>query len=470
MHQRWLIVALVLTLALRIAIVLTWHVPGGDGLQYWRLANTLRAEGRFAYSAGAEPAWSRLPGYPILNAYALSWSPLPLEQHLVRATLANVLFDFGTALLVYMLLTRLGVGPRGRWAGVFLTLLFPSLIMLCSFALTETFATFMDTLELVLILLAMERRSIGWAALAGAVGGAAQLVRADAITVSVALMMAAWLLVNDWRERGKLVGVFALGWILVFGMWPWRNLTRFGELHLAASTWRTMEGTPLPDGPIIWARTWSASRPGETWMDFAMANRQPMEPSRTILPTMYSDEGERQAVAKVFTHYNRDGLTGKVDDEFRELARERFRAHPFTALVTLPLGRIYRLWTPPPPWEIPLKVRWLGQPQARPVLEVLQWFVTILGLAGVYLGLSRSHPRRRLALVLASVLAARTALFSFMIPHGTNGRYFVEAVPILVVFAVLAAEDLVGRLTRRSPQQPSPPRGGLKPIGDPARV
>src|SRR5689334_23946242 len=90
------LMALLVVLALRIAIVCTWHVPGGDGVQYWKLANSLRVDGTFAFATGAPPTWSRLPGYP-LALKVMAWSPLPLDAHTRRATLANVLFDLATA-------------------------------------------------------------------------------------------------------------------------------------------------------------------------------------------------------------------------------------------------------------------------------------------------------------------------------------------------------------------------------------
>src|SRR5690242_8438813 len=111
--------AIVAAIAFRVAVVLTYHKPAGDGMQYFQLAQELRRANRFAFAPTAPASYARLPGYPLFLAYvALPGPPRPLEWHLRAATLWNVAFDLVTALLVVAIARRLGL-PRPRALGVF---------------------------------------------------------------------------------------------------------------------------------------------------------------------------------------------------------------------------------------------------------------------------------------------------------------------------------------------------------------
>lgn len=419
----------------RLAVIASWHAPAGDGMDYYALSQELRREGRYAYGPAPQPlSYARMPGYPLFLAYvAVRQAPVSLEDHLTRATRANVLCDLGTALLVFLLIRRLGWGPGAALLGLGLVILCPQLFLLSCYGLGESLATFLGLLELYLGVLALgvpARRVLVYAALAGVCAGLGELVRADAFTMAAAVLLA----LLTQRSRGA-VAVFALAAVLVYAPWPVRNLVRFGHPYPAAAYNRTRDGTPLPGGFFLWARTWGSGEEGEAYPDLLLAMNRDLDPRRpaVLFPAMYDDAEERERVAELFRRYNRERLSPSVDEGFRRLACERLRRHPLRTLVTLPLRRIYHLWAPVDEAELPMRSALLKLPRHR---AAFGWFSgAVYGLAffGALLLLRR---QRRLAAVLLSCIAARSLLIGYVIPMGVTQRLLVEVMPVLLLLAV----------------------------------
>jgi 4-amino-4-deoxy-L-arabinose transferase-like glycosyltransferase len=452
--ERVLVGALALGLAFHVAIIASWHAPGGDGVQYHALSEELKAHGRFAFAPPPAPlSYTRLPGYPLFLAYLVRGGPLPLARHVVRAVRANLLVDLGTALaLFFVVADRLGRRAARIAAG--LVWFCPLLFILSAYALSEPLATFLATLELALALAAARGRTLALAALTGVVAGLAQLVRADAVTSAPAVALALVWVPRPWRVRVGALAACALAAALVFAPWPLRNLARFGASHPAAAAWRAVDGTPLGEGVFDWSRTWSWSAPGQSFFEVMIVWKRPLQIERpgVIVPAMYDDEREHQRVVALFRRYNAELMSPAVDAEFEALARERRARFPFRTFVTLPLGRIARLWPSVPEAELPIRVPWLGLPTARPALLAVDCALYALALVGA-LGLWRrgagSLERRTLA-VLGVALVTRVALYGFAIPASTNQRYLAEVFPLLLALAACALARLdFARLMRR---------------------
>jgi hypothetical protein len=431
----------VLLLAFRFAVVATWHAPAGDGVQYHQLAQQLSLTGRFAFGPPpGELSYSRLPGYPLFLSYiAVRTAPLPLEAHVRRAVVWNVLCDAVTALLVLLIVRerRLG-GRRAQLGAAVATLVCPLLVLLSCYALTETLATLLGTLELYLVVRTMRTRPLVNAALAGAVAGLAQLVRADAAALLPGVALAIVFTAAPWRRRAEMASVFVLAFAVVFAPWPLRNLRAFGRPYPAGVSWRGFDGRPLPDGHIAWSRTWASSKQGESYLDMALTWQLPLDPNRPgiLLPAMYDDAAERARTAALFARYNRERLSPAVDAEFRALAEARTRRHPLRTYLTLPLARVARLFAPVPEWELPMRVPWLGLPQHRGLFawcDALLFLVAAAGVARLW-----TRDRRTLA-ILGACLLARCLVYSFAIPSAVTERYLVEAMPLLLLLAVAAS-------------------------------
>lgn len=447
-HKAWLVLALLLSIGFRLAVVTQWHVPAGDGLRYHRLAQELSRAHRFALGPREAETFTHLPGYPLFLAFvAVRDAPLDLESHLVRATQANVALDLLTALLVFLLLRELGAGRVAPWAAALGVIACPILLLMSCYGLSESLATMLLTLELYLAARAMRRASLGAAAACGAVAGYAQLVRADASTLVPVVLLALALMQAPWRRRLAAMALCGLVAGAVFAPWPIRNQLRFGAPHFEGHEWPAQDGSAQPLGMIRWLRTWAQGARGEAYVPFRVVNRVPIDPAQHLNPAMWDSEEERREVVALFERYNRERLSPEVDRGFVELAEERTRRHPFRTYVRLPLGRLMALWTPAPEYELPMRVPFLGLPPLRNVLmggsEVL---ICAFALVGV-IALARQE-RRLLALLLLPVVT-RSALHAYAVPHAVNQRYLVEAFPCLIMLAACGLEALRRRLWPR---------------------
>lgn len=442
------IVVFVLALAaFRIALTYTWHAPAGDGVQYYKLATELKQNHRFAFGPSPAPlSYSRLPGYPLLMAL-LSPKGISLQRHVMWAVGWNLLFDAITALLGYLIVRRLG-GNRGACiVAVAFVALCPMSFLVSTYALTECVTAMLLTVLLFAVLEWEATQRTRWIVLASSVAAFAQLMRFDSLTAIAAACVAFLVARATPVAKGRTLVLFGALTTIGVGLWPLRNYVRFGAPHIAATTWRTMDGMPLPTGFIDWSRTWSASIPGDAMHELMIANRMKIDLTRPgmISPSMYDSEPERLEIVRLFTKYNEraanNGLEGEVDDGFRALARARAKRAPFRTFVELPLRRMWRLWLTMPEGELPLRVSWLRMPQLRFVLDWIDTLITLLAFAGL-VALARDarrgvdHTRVFFAYVLLSV-TLRSAMFSIAIPHVATKRYLAEIFPLLSITAAL---------------------------------
>jgi hypothetical protein len=471
--------ALAAVLAFRVALVLSWHKTGGDGVQYYSVAQELRRANRIAFSrmprfsyvpppgaedgkgpparvpqpidepppVGAETplSYARLPGYPAFLAYvAAPGHYRGLGAHVTLATLWNVALDLATALLVLGIVRARGFGRRAGRVGLVLALACPTLWLMSCYAMTESLATFLGTLEIFCAVRAADgepgRRALSWAALAGAVAGVAQWVRADAITFAPGALIALASAAAPLRRRLAACALFLGVALAVFAPWPARNQLRFGRAHPFAASWRRVDGTPLGEGTLAWVRTWSSSQPGEAFFDQVFSYNLPwnLERPGILVDAMFDSPDERAQLVELIRRYNVERLSPNVDEGFRRIAEERRARSPWRYYLTLPLKRIARLWSPVPDWEMPIKVAWLALPRARPVFGFFDRALFALALVGAVLLWRRGRAGRVTVLVCAACAAARSLVYGFAVPHGCGGRYLVEVFPLLMVLAAVA--------------------------------
>lgn len=439
----------------RLTLVSEYRVPAVDGLQYYALSQQLLSSGRFAFAPPpAPPTYSRLPGYPLFLAYvAVRQAPVDLGTHLLRATRVQALLDVGTALLVFLVLRTLAAGTAAAFLGLALVLVTPLLFVLASHTLTETLATFLATLELFLAVRAMAQRHLLYAVLAGAVAGFAQLVRADAVTLAQAVILALACARAPARRRLLMIAACGLAAAAVFAPWPIRNLRQFQKPYFAAWQWRTATtGKPLPTGPIAWARTFSTASRQEFFLDPVFAFEQPFDP-RNLLPWMYDSPAERQELLSLIARYNRERLSPEVDAGFRRLADERARRAPFRTYVELPLRRLLAMFESVPNNELSMKASFLGLPQHRPWVRYWDWLLYLfaLGGAGLLWWRQRTHTiAYPAAAILLLPIAVRCAVLPLTVPMGLSQRFLIEAFPMLIALAACGAEGLGKALRARA--------------------
>jgi len=454
--QLWLGVILCAGMAFRAAVVSTWHVPAGDGIQYYQLSQELIAHHRFAIEPPpADVSIARMPGYPLFLAAIVMQAPLELGRHLIRATAANVIIDALTALLVLAILLRFGEGWRVGLVGVVITLSCPLLLLLCCYGLSEALATMLSTLAVWLALRGMEERLLRNALLAGLVAGVCLLCRGDTATLAAPMGLAFWFADAPLRKRLAAIALTGAVVLVVFSPWLIRNMIQFGAPHPEATYWRDRQGKPLPTTMVEWERTWASSAPGESYFDMAGANGIQLDPTRPgiLMPQMYDSDEEKAEVAALFRRYSHERWTPAVVDGFRELARARRARHPFKTYLILPITRMYHLWAPMPEYELPMRVWWLGLPRLRYTFGWIHGVLYLLALVGMGVLWRRGGRARQRMWVLSSWLAARMLMLGYAVPVGVTQRYLVEAFPVLIVCAAVALGALEARL------RSSPPAG-----------
>ena len=333
------------------------------------------------------------------------------EVVVARAARVNALLDVGSAIAVWIIAAELDLGL----VAALLVVVAPPLVLFSTMSLTESLATFLGTWALAA---AVMRRPL----LCGALLGAALLVRIDSLTFLPGLLV-----LLGWRRWGWL----ALGTLLVWTPWPLRNVVDFGAPHPAAAEWPAQDGTPLPTGPIHWMRTWSSSAPGEqAFADgIVFAKRCP---DHGLLPAMWLGD-DRAELERVATRCHREGLTPSVNEDFERLAERRRAAHPVHVHLTLPVQRLVRLWSPPTEREVHwMHVPEAGLPSAFWMMQAWYAIIYLGALVGATLLWRRHAP---FVVAAAAVLASRSALHAFAVPHYEGFRYWVETMPLLCVLA-----------------------------------
>ncbi len=462
-----------LALAFRLKLVTTYHSPAGDGLQYYVLSQELARADRYAY--GPPPAaltYTRLPGYPLFLAYvAVRKAGIGLERHLIQATRWNVLCDFGSALLVGILLggvffqtpTQARRNAARRLCGAILVLGCPLIFLHSCYALTESLATFLSTLQVVLALrLITTRWPLVLACAIGVCAGCSLLVRLDALTALPAVALGLWRRPADSPSRLGLAALIGLLALSVYTPWPLRNLARFGQTHMSAGFWRTAQGQPLPDEPIRWERTWACGHPGETYIDLSFVYNANLDVEKRVLPAMYDSPAERTRLERLFHLYNRERFSTRVVSQFATLASERTQRAPLRTLFWLPLCRAFYLWSPVPEYELPLRAEFLGLPSNRWVFGVFDKITFLLALLGAFV-LGLRGERDLLWLFLVSVVA-RTLVVCYASPF-VHQRYLIELMPLILGLSscglILCAEFAFGGLrrlfVRQRPSRSAPP-------------
>ncbi|HEY3353153.1 MAG TPA: hypothetical protein VGQ83_07905 [Polyangia bacterium] len=450
----------------RLFVVAQYHVPAGDGLQYHALSQELIRAGRYAYDRPPAPlTYTRLPGYPVFLAYVVDRAVVPLGRHLAQATFANVLLDAATALLVGWILWRYRRGRGVAAAGLLGALTCPALVLLASFGLTESLATFLTVLEVALVLRAVDSRPVLFAALAGLVAGAAQLVRADAVTLVPAVVVGLWFVPAP--RRWLALGAFGVAAALVFAPWPVRNLRRFGAPHPVGAEWLSAAGAELPTGAVQWMRTWCSMAPGESLLNlwFVSGVGVNLRHPDTIKPAMFDGAVERARLLHLLDLYNHERFSKDVDRGFARLARERARRAPVRTFVVLPAKRLVALWSAVPEHELPMTSKLLDLPRRRFVFGRWNVAAYLLAAVGAVALARRRGAGRRLLLVCGCAIAVRSVFHSFAVPHAATQRYVVEVLPLVIVLAACGLAALAaaaGALVRRVRQRRGSPAARLR--------
>lgn len=238
--RRWMLAAVVAGLVARLAFGLVYWVGKPlthDEHEYLALAQSVAAGRGFTYDAsqqtGTAQQFGRAPGYPLFIA-AVGATRGSYESTPARLKIAQALIGAGVVWLLGIIAWR-AMGPRAGVVAASIAAVYPPLVWMCAYVLSETLYSFVALLSAYLLDRAIERVRLqraagGGVGAAGLTAGVAMLVR----PVMVFFLPFALLWILRWR-RTALAIAFLTAALVVVLPWTARNYRVYGRFILVAS-------------------------------------------------------------------------------------------------------------------------------------------------------------------------------------------------------------------------------------------
>lgn len=446
-------------LALRLFFAIHFPFHAGDTKFYEELARNWLYHGVYGVFVAGHlvPADMRMPGYPAFLAaiYAV------LGRGRMAVVLVQIAIDLGTCVIAALIAAQLAPAASRRRAAtiaLWTTALCPFTANYAGVVLTETLATFLTTVAILLFVWllaqpAMElpaalfaRRGLfrfaGWFLLAGLLVGLSTLVRPEA---PLLLAAAGLVLAFRWRRRADwpklaLAGL-CMGLALLAALLPWaaRNARTLGRIEFLSPRYAQSAGDYIPRGFYAWMGTWM-TRFGEAYQVTWKLGKAPI--AMDAFPNRAFDSGaERARVAALLRTYDCDlQMSPALDRQFAILARERAARHLLRTYLAVPTARAWAMWFTPRIELLPYSGR-LWPPGRQWRNNAVDFSVTAGygALALLYAALAllgarfcRTHPG--FALIVA-YFAVRTAFLTRM--QTVEPRYVLECIPALLAIGAL---------------------------------
>ncbi len=272
-----------------------------DEQEYLLLAGNLAAGRGFTYAGTDQPEGrvdhvGRAPGYPLFVAGILRMTGAGDEPRRALPAVKVVQALIG-ALGVWLLAALAGRagGARAAVAAAWLAALYPPLIWMPAYVLSETLYSVLALLTALMLSRAIDNGGIvssgpGPAFAAGLLAGVAALTRPAMLFFL--LLAAAWLLA---RRRPALASALALGFALVVAPWSARNLHEYGRFVLIASEGGVTFWTG--NNPLARGEGDLAANPGMKAASLALKARNPGRTPEELESVYY-----REAIGYVVGH------------------------------------------------------------------------------------------------------------------------------------------------------------------------
>jgi 4-amino-4-deoxy-L-arabinose transferase-like glycosyltransferase len=439
-------------MALRVYLVLKFPVTDtGDAPFYIELAWNWLKKGVYGFAVHGQltAVDMRVPGYPAFLAAVFAVAgPSPRA-----AMLAQVVVDLATCFVIALIAARLAPERsrrRAALAGLWLAALCPFTANYTAVVLTETLVIFLTAVAILVLLQtdvgdAKSARAGSFLAnpwlLAGIVVGFGTLVRPETPLVLFAaglVLVAKWWRPADWLKLVRAGLLLGLGLVLPLVPWAARNWKTLHDVQFLAPRYSELPGEYTPLGFTAWTNTWMW-RFRDVYLTQWKVNEE--EIAIDQLPSYAFDSpDEKERMADLLDEYN-EALTidPQLDQEFREIARERTERHPLRTYVKVPLLRALTLWFTPRVELLPssghlwpLREEWQDD---RPD------FLVTLGLSGVniiYVALALAGAwlaRRRPGWALLILVCVVRTLFFVKFVETPEPRYVLECFPAVIALA-----------------------------------
>ncbi len=404
------VVPFVLLLCLGVRIALAFYkgdveVTDNDARVWMQIADNLLAGNGFALGRNslevASTAYSE-PGYPAFLALVFA----TVGDDLRTISMVQSALDTLTCLLVFRLALFASGGSRA--VGVVSSLvyaLYPPFIISSCTPMTETLQTLVFTGAVYSLVVALSRGARE-AALAGALMGAAILVRSPMTFFPLAVPVAFYLTRNrstGWLKRSVVYVAVAY---LVFSPWVIRNYLVF----------RTFIPIPTRSGQALWGGTGPAD--GVTLGSWSY-------PVDSVERNLYSHPRVPDISEETFQRITRlqskAGSMGEIErDRFlRREAWEEVKKHP-TRFAFLAVKKVFRLW---------LNL-WYDWPPSMQSLAFAGLNIGLFVLAFLGYRAGRLIREFRVAVLLTVLYVTITSSLTYAMV-----RYSYPALPIIIIAA-----------------------------------
>jgi hypothetical protein len=439
-------------LALRVYLVLKFPVADtGDAPFYIELAWNWLKNGVYGFAVHGQltPVDMRVPGYPAFLAAVFAVA----GQSPRAAMLAQVVVDLATCFVIALIAARLAPESSRRrvaLAGLWLAALCPFTANYTAVVLTETLVIFLTALGILVLLQtdvggAHVARASAFLAnpwlLAGIVVGFGALVRPE---TPLLLFAAGWVLLGKWWRPADWMKLTRAGLLLGLGLlipllpWAARNWRTLHDVQFLAPRYSELPGEYTPLGFTAWTNTWMW-RFRDVYLTQWKVNEE--EIAIDELPAYaFDSQDEKERMADLLDEYN-EALTidPPLDQEFREIGRERTERHPLRTYVKVPLLRTLTLWFTPRVELLPssghlwpLREEWQDDRPDFLVtlgLSVVNMIYLALALAGAWLA------RRRPGWALLILFCVVRTLFFVKFVETPEPRYVLECFPAVIALA-----------------------------------
>ena len=439
-----------------------WKFPfsdAGDTPIYQELAHNWLAHGIYGLNISGHitPVDMRTPGYTAFLA-AIYWV-FGEKARVVMIAQAGI--DVLTCLIVAAIAAVLAAGADQRvrarvaLAALWLAAICPFTANYTAVVLTETLATFLTALALLVIIEAFREERLGPAQeaaragmstgmrwlLAGIMVGFGTLVRPETplmLAGAGIVLVCLWWRPANWAKLARAGILMAVGLVLPLLPWAARNWRVLHEVRFLAPHYSELPGEFTPHGFFSWEKTW-LWRFRDVFLVSWNLNGATISP-QDLPASAFDSASQRKSVAALLDQYNDTmEMSPELDRQFAEIARERTKAHPLRTYVKVPLLRALSMWFTPRVEMLPLSGKfwpigywWEDSPSQycySMTLFLMGIAYGVLALAGAWR--CRKDPA---AMMLVAFIVIRTAFLTTM--ETPEPRYVLECFP--AVFALAA--------------------------------
>jgi 4-amino-4-deoxy-L-arabinose transferase-like glycosyltransferase len=447
--------AVLVAFALRLYFI--WQFPfydAGDTPIYQELAHNWLAHGIygvkvFGYLSAVD---MRTPGYPAFLAAIYSVFGESARAVMIAQAGVDVLTCMVVAATAAVLAPKAS-RSRVALAALWLAAICPFTANYTAVVLTETLATFLTALALLVLVEAFRDERLGsvqepgsgdmapgmrWL-LSGIVVGFGTLVRPEAPLILAgvgAVLVFLWWRPANWRKLARAGILMAVGLMVPLLPWAARNWRVLHKVQFLAPRYTELPGEFTPHGFFSWEKTW-LWRFRDVFLVSWNLNGAKIY-LQDLPPSAFDSPAKRAQVAKLLEQYNETKeMSPDLDRQFAEIARERTERHPLRTYVEVPFLRALSMWFTPRVEMLPLSGKfwpigywWEDSPSQycySMALFLMGLAYGVMALAGAWR--CRKDPA---AMMLVAFIVIRTAFLTTI--ETPEPRYVLECFP--AVFAL----------------------------------